>query len=188
MKMSLLKTLARILEGTPVGRISMYAGSAAPAGWLLCQGQAVSRTRYPKLFEVIGTTYGSGDGSTTFNLPDMRGRSPLGAGTTQANNETYWGNDVTNIIGEPTNFTLGETGGETKHTLNESQMPSHNHSSVSENYGLQVFQPLSFGSSVGAFYDTTGHNTGNRGGGQAHNNLSPYSVINFIIYVGGGTA
>jgi microcystin-dependent protein len=66
----------------PVGVMTEYAGSAAPAGWDLCQGQLVSRTgTYAALYAVIGTTYGVGDGSTTFNLPDMREASPYGAGT-----------------------------------------------------------------------------------------------------------
>jgi microcystin-dependent protein len=66
----------------PVGVMTEYAGSTAPAGWDLCQGQLVSRTgTYAALFAVIGTTYGVGDGSTTFNLPDMREASPYGAGT-----------------------------------------------------------------------------------------------------------
>ncbi len=63
----------------PVGCVIPFAGAAAPTGWLLCQGQAVSRTTYAQLFSVIGTTYGSGDGSTTFNLPDMRGRVAVGS-------------------------------------------------------------------------------------------------------------
>ena len=63
----------------PTGMVVPYAGAAAPDGWLLCQGQAVSRTTYAQLFSVIGTTYGSGDGSTTFNLPDMRGRVAVGS-------------------------------------------------------------------------------------------------------------
>ncbi len=66
------------------GVIQMYAGAAAPTGWLLCDGSAVSRTTYATLFAVIGTTYGVGDGSTTFNLPDMRGRMPVGKGTNAA--------------------------------------------------------------------------------------------------------
>jgi microcystin-dependent protein len=65
----------------PVGMLAPFAGSAAPTGWLLCQGQAVSRTTYSTLFGVIGTTYGTGDGSTTFNLPDLLGRVPIGSGT-----------------------------------------------------------------------------------------------------------
>ena len=59
---------------TPVGTISAFGGSTAPDGWLLCQGQALSRTEYASLFSVIGTSFGSGDGSTTFNIPDLRGK------------------------------------------------------------------------------------------------------------------
>lgn len=63
------------------GLILMWGGAAAPTGWLLCQGQAVSRATYADLFAIIGTTYGEGDGSTTFNLPDMKGRTVIGSGT-----------------------------------------------------------------------------------------------------------
>ena len=66
------------LGGAPTGCVFAFAGSSAPMGWLLCYGQAVSRTTYASLFSVIGTTYGVGDGSTTFNLPDLRGRSVAG--------------------------------------------------------------------------------------------------------------
>lgn len=69
------------IVGTLVGSVTMYAGSSAPAGWLLCNGQAVSRTTYSALFSAIGTTWGVGNGSTTFNVPDMRESSPYGAGT-----------------------------------------------------------------------------------------------------------
>lgn len=62
----------------PTGSVISFAGQTAPEGWLLCQGQAVSRTTYAQLFAVIGTTFGSGDGSTTFNLPDLRGRVAVG--------------------------------------------------------------------------------------------------------------
>lgn len=58
----------------PIGTVSMFANSTAPTGWLKCNGAAISRTSYSDLFSVIGTTYGTGDGSTTFNLPDFRGR------------------------------------------------------------------------------------------------------------------
>jgi hypothetical protein len=64
----------------PVGSIQMFAGSSAPEGWLLCNGQAVSRATYSELFAVISTTYGSGDGSTTFNVPDLREAAPVGTG------------------------------------------------------------------------------------------------------------
>lgn len=65
----------------PPGVLVPYGGSSAPSGWLLCDGSAVSRTTYAALFAILSTTYGAGDGSTTFNLPDLRGRAPVGAGT-----------------------------------------------------------------------------------------------------------
>ena len=76
--------------GVPSGSMLPFAGSASPTGWLLCDGQAVSRTTYATLFATIGTTWGAGDGSTTFNLPDMRAAAPVGAGTSDkyATNET----------------------------------------------------------------------------------------------------
>ena len=73
----------------PLGTINAFGGATAPEGWLLCQGQAISRTEYADLFAVIGTNFGSGDGSTTFNLPDLRGEFLRGAGT---NSHTTQGN------------------------------------------------------------------------------------------------
>ena len=75
----------------PTGSIIPFAGKTAPEGWLFCQGQAVSRTTYAQLFAVIGTTYGSGDGSTTFNVPDLRGRVAVGAEASDANLGTRTG-------------------------------------------------------------------------------------------------
>jgi len=73
---------AVLLPGlVPTGVVVPFVGAGAPTGWLLAQGQAVSRTAYATLFGVISTTYGAGDGSTTFNLPDLRSRLPLGEGT-----------------------------------------------------------------------------------------------------------
>jgi microcystin-dependent protein len=68
-------------DATPSGSILMFAGSTAPLNWLLCDGAAVSRATYNKLFQAIGTTWGAGNGTTTFNLPDMRGAAPAGVGT-----------------------------------------------------------------------------------------------------------
>lgn len=65
----------------PPGTVTMFAGSSTPTGWMVCDGSAVSRTTYAGLFAAIGTTWGVGDGSTTFNVPDLRGRTPIGAGT-----------------------------------------------------------------------------------------------------------
>lgn len=100
-------------DATPVGVINQFAGEIAPNGYLLCQGQAVSRTAYASLFNVISTKYGAGDGSTTFNIPDLRGRVPVGKDD------------------RDTDFkTLGNMGGEKAHTLTVQEMPSHNHSAT----------------------------------------------------------
>lgn len=74
----------------PVGSMQMFAGSSAPSGYLICDGSAISRSTYSRLFSVISTTWGTGDGSTTFNLPDMRGAAPTGVGTSTGytSNET----------------------------------------------------------------------------------------------------
>lgn len=85
----------------PVGSIQAYGGSSAPWGWLLCQGQAVSRATYAELFNVIGTSFGSGDGSTTFNIPDLRGEFLRGSG---ANSHSGQGDGGT--IGQHQNATI----------------------------------------------------------------------------------
>jgi len=96
---------------TPAGVVNMWVGAAAPTGWLLCDGSAVSRTTYSALFAVISTTYGVGNGSTTFNLPDLLGRVPMGAGA---------GTGLTSR-------TLGaEVGGEST-TLTSAHIPEHAH-------------------------------------------------------------
>lgn len=96
----------------PAGVITQYGGSSAPSGWIVCDGSAVSRTNatYGRLFAAIGTTYGVGDGSTTFNLPNLKGRVPVGFDSTQTEFDT-----------------LGETGGAKTHALTSAEMPSHTH-------------------------------------------------------------
>lgn len=101
------------LDGTPkpvalnpIGVVSPFAGAAAPDGWLICNGAAVSRDTYEDLFDVIGTTYGAGDGATTFNLPDLRSRSPIGVGTgtysfTFASTDVNTANDQITIAANP---------------------------------------------------------------------------------------
>ena len=88
------------------GSIVMFAGSTAPQGWLLCDGSAVSRSTYSALFDVIGTNYGEGDESTTFNLPDLTGRV---------------------AIGSSLNHPSTSTGGEETHVLTSQEIPSHSH-------------------------------------------------------------
>lgn len=108
---------------TPTGSVFPFAGSSAPTSYLMCYGQNVSRITYSALFSVIGTTYGVGDGSTTFTIPDLRGRAVAGKddmGGSSAGRITSGGSG---IVGT----TLGATGGLETHTLNTSQLPSHTH-------------------------------------------------------------
>lgn len=103
---------AEIIVGTPneinVGVIETFSGSSVPDGYLLCDGRAVSRTTYSNLFSVVGTTYGAGDGSTTFNLPNYSGKSVVGK--------------------DSSNFTvLGGTGGNINTALKIENLPSHTH-------------------------------------------------------------
>ena len=90
----------------PAGIVMPFAGSTAPQGYLLCDGSAVSRTDYATLFAVIGTTFGIGDGSTTFNVPDMGGRIALG---------------------ESQSHVLGSMGGSETVTLQTANLPAHGH-------------------------------------------------------------
>lgn len=150
----------------PIGIIMEYPGSNIPSGWLLCDGQAVSRTLYSELFNLLGTTYGSGDGSTTFNIPNLKGKVAVG----KDENDTDFD-------------TLGETGGEKTHTLTENEMPSHSHDLV---YVKSNSTPLNNAGVSGFNSTNTGVGTKenaveNTGGGQAHNNLQPYIVQNFLI-------
>lgn len=97
----------------PAGALAAYTSEgAAPTGWLVADGSAVSRTAYADLFQAIGTAYGEGDGETTFNLPDLRGRVPVGMDADQAEFDTR-----------------GETGGAKTHALTTAEMPQHDHSS-----------------------------------------------------------
>ena len=145
----------------PIGAISPYAGSIAPTNWLICDGRAISRFTYSDLFNAIGTTYGSGDGNTTFNLPNLKGRVPVGQDTND--------NDFD---------TLGETGGEKTHTLTVDEMPSHHHDIYVDEVGTGgIWGPMS------TQQQSLQRNaiTGNTGGNQSHNNLQPYITLNYII-------
>lgn len=156
-------------ELLPPGTVTMYGGTTAPAGWLFCGGGAVSRTTYSRLFAAIGTGFGAGDGSTTFNLPNLAGRMPIGFYSVDSDFAS-----------------LGNYGGEKNHTLTTAEMPPHTHQ-ITTNSGL-YFE----GGSSGHADGTTGYatqastlNTGSAGGSggstTAHNNMPPYVVINFII-------
>lgn len=190
---SLLKFIAYF---EPLGSVKMYAGSSAPDKWLICDGSAVSRTTYAKLFDVIGTTYGAGDGSTTFNLPDFSGRVPIGVSGTHA---------------------LASTGGAETVTLTTSEIPAHTHGSktltgsfwarkhssgsgdVGANSGI-CSDGTGGGSFSGATANTSYTHTPNTviinathehtsvGGSGSHNNMQPFITVNYIIYAGQSNA
>ena len=159
---------------TPPGVILPFAGGAAPDGFLLCFGQVVSRNTYSDLFAAIGTTYGAGDGSTTFNLPDLRGRVAAGKddmGGTAANRITNGGSG---IVGT----TLGANGGAETHTLTTAQIPNHTHTILGGDT-----TPASFTNRAGQGDGNNNYNwnSGSAGGGAAHNNTQPTLILNHII-------
>lgn len=189
---------ATVSQLVPIGTVVDYAGSTAPTGWLFCAGQAVSRSTYAALFAVIGTTYGNGNGSTTFNLPDLRGRVVAGrdnmGGTSAARLSSISGN------------TLGASGGGQQVTLTSNQIPAHTHSAgtlVNSTAGAHTHSiPSADGGgtstnrvdtatgsishsllvpSAGAHTHTISGNTGSAGGGQAHPNVQPTIILNKII-------
>jgi len=137
-----------------------------PTGWLPCDGRAVSRATYWRLFSVTGTTYGVGDGSTTFNLPDLRGRALVALdnlGGTAANRILAVGSS------------LGAAGGAESHQLSATEMPAHTHplQQTLVASGINVTVSSQAGGTAGA--------TGFTGGGQFHNNLQPFMFVNYLI-------
>src|SRR5262249_17960227 len=167
--------------GAPTGLGPLpWPTATAPTGWVLCDGAAISRTTFAALFAVIGTTYGVGDGSTTFNVPNCKGRIPVGfdSGQTEFN-------------------ALGKTGGEKVHTLTTAEMPVHNHGVTDNGHAHGTNLPLSNtgGSSVNWWQgnnslgsanpststDGTGISIQNAGSGNSHNVLNPYITFNYII-------
>ena len=170
----------------PSGSVTQWAGTgSAPTGWLMCDGTAVSRTAYPALFTAISTTYGIGDGSTTFNLPDMQGRVAIGAGTGRNNADD----------GSLTARTIGTYEGEETHTLTEAELASHSHftmaatattdalvassnqASRASNTGLGYYDYQVQGTST----ESTVGNSSDTGSGDAHNVMQSYLVLGGYI-------
>lgn len=186
----------------PVGSLVDYAGTGDPTSWMLCDGRAISRTTYAALFTAISTTYGAGNGSTTFNIPDLRGRTTVGPdnmGTAQGDAARLDALD-----------TRGAVGGVQKHTLTaaESGLPAHNHGgstgTTSPPDHTHITSGIQNGSDIqaGTGYTEGGDNSNGVNGGpgvlahshtipsqsaasasQSHQNMQPYQVVNKIIRV-----
>ena len=167
----------------PSGTVVPFAGTSAPTGYLLAQGQAVSRTTYSDLFSAIGTTYGTGDGSSTFNLPDLRGRVVAGKDDMGGSSA----NRLTDQTGGLNGDTLGDTGGSETHTLTTAQLAAHTHGAGS--YVAQLTGGAnssagglgSNGGNAGTINLTVAGTSGSTGSGDAHNNVQPTIILNYLI-------
>lgn len=163
-----------------IGAIQIFAGDFAPRGWALCAGQILQISQNTALFSILGTTYG-GNGTTTFALPDLRGRMPIGVGASPG----------------LTPRNLGEKDGSETVTLTTAQIPSHTHTYNALSGNREKPSPTGnfLGVAPGPFYAEM--NTGDTllpmnpaaispaGGSQPHNNMPPYLGLNFIICLQG---
>ena len=152
---------AAVKTASPSGTIVAFAGAQVPSGWLLCDGRAVSRATFADLFSALGSAWGAGDGSTTFNLPDLRGRTGVGAGA---------GPGLSPRV-------LAQTVGEETHTLTLAEMPSHTHS-LTTIPGTDTGGGYSGG---GWYGDPIPQNTSPAGGDKPHNVMQPSAVVNYIV-------
>jgi microcystin-dependent protein len=148
------------IGGAPIGVIEWTGAATAPTGYVIADGSAISRTTYAGLFALYGTTHGVGDGSTTFNVPNIVDRTIIAAGNTYA---------------------LGATGGAATHTLTTAEMPAHTHT-----WPYHIAAGTVAGA-ANAVYDpnvsapNATYPTNSTGGGGAHNNLPPYIALTPII-------
>lgn len=153
-------------EMSLIGSVQAYAGVSAPAGWILCEGQAISRATYVLLFGVIGTVYGVGDGSTTFNLPDLRGRTIIGTGDGGAGF---------------TDRALGDAIGAETHQLTEDELPRHNHGGTTH---LATVSGAGGNHQPFAGSNRLLQNIPFVGLDEHHNNMQPSLALNYIICAG----
>jgi microcystin-dependent protein len=166
-----------------IGEIMLFAGNFAPRGWAFCNGQEISIAQNTALFSILGTTYG-GNGQTTFKLPDLRGRAPIHLGQ---------GPGLTGRI-------LGEMSGSENVTLNQTQIPAHTHSLMGNNGGAntsmndkavlsnQINDDGELLNTYNSGFPSTtlsSHSISSIGGGQPHNNMQPYLVMNYCIALEG---
>lgn len=159
-----------------MGEIKLVAFNYPPKGWAFCNGQQLPINQNQALFSLLGTTYG-GNGQTTFALPDLRGRVPAHAG---------WSGEIT----------LGQAGGQVAHTLSQAELPAHLHGMVASvavaNSGDPAGALLARKGRLGRDMFHGAPNTtmapatvGGTGGSQAHQNMQPYLVLNFVIALQG---
>lgn len=191
-------SVATLAQAMPIGAVIDFAGSTAPAGWLLCFGQELSRAAYPALFALIGTMFGAGDGSTTFNAPDLRGRVVAGL-------DAMGGVLAGRLNAVMASGTMGGVGGTQQHTLTAAQMAGHTHGVTTGAFAHTHSMPFpsftttttgggSFGISIYANSNTSvltdsttvpgqslTTNAGNGLSGTAHLNTQPTMVMNKII-------
>ncbi len=156
------------------GEIRMYGGATAPSNWLLCDGTSYLRSDYPTLFNVLGSSFGSAD-ATHFNVPDMRGRAPVGAGTGTGGGAS--GSGLPTGGSALTARTLGAWVGEETHVLTTAELASHTHS-VAVQYGGT--SNTTAGAGVGYASSVPG-TSGSTGSDTAHNTMQPVMTVNFII-------
>lgn len=184
-----------VVKKPQAGFIYPLASEIVPEGFLLCDGAQYLRADYPELFAAIGTIYGAGDGSTTFNVPNLSTRVPVGAGD---------------------KYELGQIGGEAENTLTEIEMPSHRHgqtaaiagysgwnstdiptdnptvlynyNGISQTVPQEIIYTNNFGGTYNIAKVSSGAETAIAGAGMPHNNMQPYTVVNYIIATGKDTA
>jgi len=163
-----------------IGQVIMFAGNFAPRGWAYCQGQTLPIAQNTALFSILGTTYG-GDGRTTFMLPDLQGREPMQQGNGPGLNHV----------------SLGEKGGQEKVSLNSTNIPNHNHTATlfGENTVADqqnpkdnmlgatpndlIYAPIAAGNNKNM--GTGSITVANAGSGTPHQNMQPFTVMNYII-------
>jgi microcystin-dependent protein len=167
----------------PVGTIKMFAGTGDPAGgnYLICDGRAISRTTFATLFTAIGTAYGAGDGTSTFNIPNFQERSPVGQTVTQS------------LIPQYDARALGNKIGEGQHTLAIAELPSHTHALTDPGHHHNLLANINAPGGGGGLTsgagasptstDPTGITIANTGSGTPHNVVQPSLVVSFIIRV-----